>query len=246
MYHVPRSGVKPRLLYPAVPTTRHGVKIEIKVSDGAERVGTVVKATAQVYTVDLRRRLTAVGVPVTMTPTGARVFAFDFAHRVPGYYRIDCEVTGRLANQQPFTQTWSTSVAVKPEDLRVLAVEQQAVGRHGDGNVKEARIQLTVDAETDGRIEASASLWNDDLSEEIPTLPFLRNIVQVRKGTQIVTVPLPKVAAEPYVSAVVLLTVQPVRNGEPDPAVTYWGPGTVDWSNGRFGFVRLALRAVRP
>jgi hypothetical protein len=262
LYNPPKSGRVFPVPYPPEPTTKHSVQLAIKVSDGTGRVGTVDGATVQVYSVDfdamakLKLRA-AVGPSAAKKPMGAKValnrrgddvFAFEFAQRVPGYYQLDVEVTGKLADGRPFTEAWFTFLPVKTEDLRVLSVEQQAVDLDGTGKPTEARVQLTIESDIDGDIAADAKLFRGDLSEEFPTAEIDNRVhyVRVKIGTQTVTTPLPREAIGLSGGDVILLlTVQPPRRNEKDLGITYWDPNVADWTNGRNGFFPLKLKLTK-
>jgi hypothetical protein len=264
LYNPPKSGRGLPAPFPPEPTTRHSAQLAIKVSDGTERVSTVDSATAQVYVVDFDAMAKLgpkawtgtgpsaakkpVGPKTALSPGGNGIFAFEFPQQVPGNYQVEVEVAGKLAAGESFTQGWTTILIVKTEDLRVLSVEQQAVDLDGAGKPAEARVQITIESDIDGEIEAGARLWRGDLSEELPVSEQDNTIhyVRVRKGRQTVTAPLPRQATELSGGDIVLvLTVRPPRGNEKDRGITYWDPNVADSTNGRNGYFPLALKPVR-
>lgn len=233
-------------------TTRHGIQIAIKVSDGLQRVGIVEKATAQVYYAGFSLMSspasgpmpgkTASGPVIPMKPIGSGAYAFQFMQPVAGTYIVDFEVTGKLQNQGPFKESYIMFVQVSPEDLRVVSVEQSENKPAGP------IARIVIESAFDGEIEIDAGLWNEKSLERItPIHDGFPPRMRVTKGTQTVTAQLPKEALQLagsniLVGFIIRPAQNPVIDAERDHGVTYWDPGAAKWSGSRMGVLSLALK----
>jgi hypothetical protein len=254
------DGIRPQIISLPTTTNRHGSSLAFEFVDGSERLGVVDELTVHPYSLNMNllselKLAPAFGPmppkksldsPLKVIHKRKNIFSFEFSETSAGYYQVDLEIKGTLADGRLFTETTLTIVTVLTEDLAVVRMEQQAIAG-ANGSAARAEARMTIDAVADGDVRVTALLRSADLAQaEPPNPPFTQMVFHAKPGLQNITVPLPKEILADFAQDLRLVIsvapASPPADGKRDRNVTYWNPDLGGWGNGRKGYFRVVLK----